>query len=320
MIHDSKTDSLSLKLRPTSTPTTNSEKQERMKLGTGFIAALDQSGGSTPKVLTNYGVPKDEYEQDEAKMFDLVHDMRARIMTHEDFGYPRILGAILFEQTMHRNVNGLNSSVYLWQERGVLPFLKIDNGLAPEANGVQLMKPIQEIGPRLETAKSLDVFGTKMRSVIKEPIRRAIYEVVEQQFEYAKTINEYGLIPIVEPEIDIKAEAKKECELILLDALTVHLTKLSENHRVIFKLTLPEVDDFYNEFTDHPKVLRLAALSGGYSRAEAVRRLSRNNGMIASFSRALVEGLTRDMSSESFGKELLKSIILIADQSGNGEA
>ena len=300
--------------------TTISEKQDRMKLGTGFIAALDQSGGSTPKVLTNYGVPTDEYEQDEAKMFDLVHDMRVRIMTHEDFGYPRILGAILFEQTMHRTVNGVNSSVYLWQERGVLPFLKIDNGLASEANGVQLMKPIQEVGPRLETAKSLDVFGTKMRSVIKEPNRRAIYEVVEQQFDYAKTINEHGLIPIVEPEIDIKSEGKKECEQILLDALTVHLMKLSDEHRVIFKLTLPEVDDFYGEFTDHPKVLRLAALSGGYSRSEAVRRLSRNDGMIASFSRALVEGLTRDMSNEDFGKELLKSIVLIADQSGQREA
>ena len=309
-----------MSLETLSKPSTDSEKQDRMKFGTGFIAALDQSGGSTPKVLTNYGVPTDEYEHDEAKMFDLVHDMRVRIMSHQDFGYPRILGAILFEQTMHRNVNGLNSSVYLWQERGVLPFLKIDNGLAAEANGVQLMKPIQDIEPRLETAKSLDVFGTKMRSVIKEPNRSAIYKVVEQQFEYAKTINEHGLIPIVEPEIDIKAEAKKECEQILLDALTVHLMKLSDEHRVIFKLTLPEVDDFYKEFTDHPKVLRLAALSGGYSRSEAVRRLSRNDGMIASFSRALVEGLTRDMSSESFGKELLKSITLIADQSGNGEA
>ena len=309
-----------MSLETPSKPITDSEKQDRMKFGTGFIAALDQSGGSTPKVLTNYGVPSDEYEHDEVKMFDLVHDMRVRIMSHQDFGYPRILGAILFEQTMHRNVNGLNSSVYLWQERGVLPFLKIDNGLAPEKNGVQLMKPIQDIEPRLETAKSLDVFGTKMRSVIKEANRSAIYKVVEQQFAYAKTINEHGLIPIVEPEIDIRAEAKKECEQILLDALTVHLMKLSDKHRVIFKLTLPEVDDFYKEFTDHPKVLRLAALSGGYSRSEAVRRLSRNVGMIASFSRALVEGLTRDMSSEHFGTELLKSIVLIADQSGNGEA
>lgn len=309
-----------MKLRPTSKPSTNTEKQNRMKFGNGFIAALDQSGGSTPKVLTNYGVPSVEYEHDEAKMFDLVHDMRVRIMTHQDFGFPRILGAILFEQTMHRNVNGMNSSVYLWQERGVLPFLKIDNGLAPEANGVQMMKPIQDISPRLETAKGLDVFGTKMRSVIKEPNRSAIFEVVEQQFDYAKTINEHGLIPIVEPEIDIKAEAKTECEQILNDALTVHLMKLSEAHKVIFKLTLPEVDDFYKEFTGHPKVLRLAALSGGYSRAEAVRRLSRNDGMIASFSRALVEGLTRDMSSEDFGTELLKSIVLIADQSGQGDA
>lgn len=307
-------------LETPSKPSTDSEKRDRMKFGTGFIAALDQSGGSTPKVLTNYGVPAVEYEQDESKMFDIVHDMRVRIMTHQDFGYPRILGAILFEQTMHRNVNDTNSSVYLWRERGVLPFLKIDNGLAPEANGVQLMKPIQDIGPRLETAKSLDVFGTKMRSVIKEPNRTAIYEVVEQQFSYAKTINEHGLIPIVEPEVDIKAEAKKECEQILNDALTVHLMKLSDEHRVIFKLTLPEEDDFYKEFTDHPKVLRLAALSGGYSRAEAVRRLSRNTGMIASFSRALVEGLTRDMSSEDFGEKLLKSIVLIADQSGNGQA
>lgn len=309
-----------MSLRPTSNPSTNSEKQNRMQFGSGFIAALDQSGGSTPKVLTNYGVPTDEYEHDEAKMFNLVHDMRVRIMTHEDFCYPRILGAILFEQTMHRDVKNMKSSVYLWHERGVLPFLKIDNGLASEANGVQLMKPIQEIGPRLEAAKSLDVFGTKMRSVIKEPNRRAIYDVVEQQFDYAKTINEHGLIPIVEPEIDIRAEAKKECELILLDALTVHLMKLSDEQRVIFKLTLPEVDDFYSEFTDHPKVLRLAALSGGYSRSEAVRRLSRNDGMIASFSRALVEGLTRDMSNEDFGSELLKSIVLIADHSGPAEA
>ena len=308
-----------MKLRPTSSPTTNSEKHNRMRFGSGFIAALDQSGGSTPKVLVNYGVPTNEYEQDEGKMFDIVHEMRVRIMTHQDFCYPRILGAILFEQTMHRDVHDLKSSVFLWQKRGVLPFLKIDNGLAPEANGVQLMKPIQDIVPRMDAAKELDVFGTKMRSVIKEPNRAAIYEVVEQQFEYASIINESGLVPIVEPEIDIKAEAKRDCEQILVDALTVYLMKLSEKHRVIFKLTLPEVDDFYKEFTTHPKVLRLAALSGGYSRAEAVRRLSRNSGMIASFSRALVEGLTRDMANEDFGEKLLASIVLIADQSGHGD-
>lgn len=290
-----------------------------MKFGSGFIAALDQSGGSTPKVLTNYGVPTSEYDQDEGKMFDIVHAMRVRIMTHQDFCYPRILGAILFEQTMHREVNGKKSSVYLWQERGVLPFLKIDSGLASEARGVQLMKPIQDLVPRLEAAKGLDVFGTKMRSVIKEPVRTAIFEVVEQQFEYAKQINEYGLVPIVEPEIDIKAEAKRECEQILNDALTVHLMKLADQHRVIFKLTLPERNDFYHEFTTHPKVLRLAALSGGYSRAEAVRRLGRNSGMIASFSRALVEDLTRDMSNENFGEKLLESIVLIADHSGSRE-
>ena len=309
-----------MSLETSSKASTDAEKQNRMKFGTGFIAALDQSGGSTPKVLAKYGVPTEEYEHDEAKMFDLVHDMRVRVISHQDFQYPRILGAILFEQTMHRNVNGLNTSVYLWQERGVLPFLKIDNGLAAEAQGVQMMKPIQDIEPRLETAKSLDVFGTKMRSVIREPNRRAIYKVVEQQFDYAKTINEHGLIPIVEPEIDIRTVAKKECEQILLDALTVNLMKLSNEHRVIFKLTLPEVDDLYREFIDHPKVLRLAALSGGYTRAEAVRRLSRNDGMIASFSRALVEGLTRDMSSEEFDEELLRSIVLIADQSGPGDA
>ena len=201
-----------MKQRTPSKPKTHSEKQDRMKFGSGFIAALDQSGGSTPKVLTNYGVPANEYEQDEAKMFDHVHDMRVRIMTHDDFCYPRIIGAILFEQTMNRDVHGMKSSVYLWQQRGVLPFLKIDNGLAVETNGVQLMKPIQDIVPRMNAAKKLEVFGTKMRSVIREPNRNAIYAIVEQQFEYATTICENGLIPIVEPEIDIKAEAKQECE------------------------------------------------------------------------------------------------------------
>ena len=308
-----------MKQRTPSKPKTHSEKQDRMRIGTGFIAALDQSGGSTPKVLTNYGVPANEYKTDETKMFDLVHDMRVRIMTHDDFCYPQILGAILFEQTINREVSGVKSSVYLWQERGVLPFLKIDNGLAEEINGVQLMKPIQDIVSRMNAAKSLDVFGTKMRSVIKEPVRAAIYEVVEQQFEYAEIINENGLIPIVEPEIDIRAEGKRECEQILRDALTVQLMKLSDKYRVIFKLTLPEVDDFYKEFTTHPKVLRLAALSGGYTRREAVRRLSRNTGMIASFSRALVEGVQRDMDDEKFHNTLLNSITLISDQSGNGE-
>lgn len=304
-----------MKPQASSQPKTNFEKQDRMKFGSGFIAALDQSGGSTPKVLTNYGVPADEYEQNEEKMFDLVHNMRVRIMTQRDFGYPRIIGAILFEQTMHRNVRGVNSSVYLWRERGVLPFLKIDNGLASEMNGVQAMKPIQDIVPRMEVAKSLEVFGTKMRSVIREPNREAINSIVEQQFEYATIINEHELVPIVEPEIDIKAKSKKDCEQILLEALRVHLRKLSEQHRVIFKLTLPETADYYKEFTAHPKVLRLAALSGGYSRDEAVHRLSDNSGMIASFSRALVEGLQRDMSEDEFHCKLLESIVLISDHS-----
>ena len=284
------------------------EQQMLMRVGAGFIAALDQSGGSTPKTLERYGVPQSEFENDEDLMFDLVHTMRVRIMTNSAFGRPRVLGAILFEKTMRDTVDGLKASQYLWQRKSILPFLKIDVGLADESSGVQMMKPFTDLTSRLNEAKSLDVFGTKMRSVIKRCNRQAIEDIVEQQFDYARTILEHGLVPIVEPEIDINAPDKSECEEVLRLNLERRLATLDDDEHVVFKLTLPEQPNFYSELSRHPRVLRVAALSGGYSQEESIRRLSENRSMIASFSRALTEELQRDMAETDFSSALDRAI------------
>lgn len=284
------------------------EQQMLMRVGAGFIAALDQSGGSTPKTLDRYGVPQSEFENDESLMFDLVHAMRVRIMTNNAFGRPRVLGAILFEKTMRDTVDGLKASQYLWQRKSILPFLKIDVGLADESSGVQMMKPFTDLTSRLNEAKSLDVFGTKMRSVIKTCNRQAIEDIVGQQFDYARTILEHGLVPIVEPEIDINAPDKAECEEVLKLNLERRLATLDEDEHVVFKLTLPEKPNFYSELSRHPRVLRVAALSGGYSQEESIRRLGENKSMIASFSRALTEELRRDMVESDFSSALDRAI------------
>lgn len=291
------------------------EQRMLMRVGAGFIAALDQSGGSTPKTLERYGVPQVEFAADEDLMFELVHAMRVRIMTSESFARPRVLGAILFEKTMRDSVEGLKASQYLWQRKSILPFLKIDVGLAEESSGVQLMKPIPNIDERLEEAKQLDVFGTKMRSVIKQCNPSAIEDIVDQQFEFAKSILEHGLVPIVEPEIDINAPDKQECENLLRNNLQRQVNGLDEHQHVVFKLTLPEEPNFYEEFTRHPRVLRVAALSGGYSQEESVQRLSDNRNMIASFSRALTEELRRDMDGTDFAAALDRAISGISQAS-----
>ena len=293
------------------------EQQMLMRVGAGFIAALDQSGGSTPKTLERYGVPNAEFENDEDLMFDLVHAMRVRIMTNGAFGRPRVLGAILFEKTMRDTVDGLKASQYLWQRKSILPFLKIDVGLADESSGVQMMKPFTNLSDRLNEAKSLDVFGTKMRSVIKECNRQSIEDIVEQQFDYARTILEHGLVPIVEPEIDINATDKSECEEVLRLNLERRLATLDDNEHVVFKLTLPEQPNFYRELSRHPRVLRVAALSGGYSQEESIRRLGENQSMIASFSRALTEELRRDMEESDFSGALDRAIEGISRASAN---
>jgi len=292
----------------------NTEQIQQMKSGPGFIAALDQSGGSTPKALKAYGVDADRYSNDE-EMFDLVHNMRVRIMTNDEFCQPRILGAILFEGTMQRHVKGQPTSEYLWSEKHILPFLKIDVGLADEQNGVQCMKPIGNLVARLQEAKGLQVFGTKMRSVIKSPNETGIKAVSEQQFDYAQQICDQGLVPIVEPEIDINSEDKNGCEEILIRNLVAGLDSLSDEARIVFKLTLPEQTNFYERFNSHPKVLRVAALSGGYSQKESNRRLTANRGMIASFSRALTEELREQQSDDQFSNALDSAIAGIATAS-----
>ena len=290
----------------------NSEQIELMKNGEGFIAALDQSGGSTPKALERYGIENDAYESDDA-MFDLVHAMRVRIMTNPSFARPRVLGAILFEGTMHRDVEGMPTSQYLWERKNILPFLKVDKGLADELNGVQLMKPFEgDLDARLEEARGLGVFGTKMRSVIKANSQQGIRAVVEQQFRLAAQIIRNGLIPIVEPEIDIDAEDKAGCEVNLRESLRDGLASLEEGTAVVFKLTLPEEAGFYGEFCDNQRVLRVAALSGGYSQEESNTRLTVNHKMIASFSRALTEYLRVSQSENDFTSALDHAIGSIA--------
>ena len=283
-----------------------------MKNGEGFIAALDQSGGSTPKALERYGIQNDAYDSEDT-MFDLVHAMRVRIMTNPSFARPRVLGAILFEGTMHRDVEEMPTSRYLWDQKGILPFLKVDKGLADESDGVQLMKPFEDdLDDRLVEARELGVFGTKMRSVIKGNSQQGIRAVVQQQFSLAKQIIANGLVPIVEPEIDIEAEDKAGCEMNLRQSLHDGLASLEEGTAVVFKLTLPEEAGFYGEFCDNDRVLRVAALSGGYSQEESNTRLTVNNKMIASFSRALTEYLRVSQNENEFTSALDHAIGSIA--------
>ncbi|WP_454191395.1 fructose bisphosphate aldolase [Paenibacillus sp. Marseille-Q7038] len=285
----------------------NQEQVKRMGSGKGFIAALDQSGGSTPKALLQYGVKENEYSNEE-EMYTLVHEMRTRIIKSPAFSSEYILGAILFENTMDRKIDGKFTGEYLWQEKGIVPFLKIDKGLAEEKNGVQLMKPMPELDRLLDRANEKGIFGTKMRSVIKEANKEAIQEVVEQQFEVAKQILAKGLMPIIEPEVDIYSKDKQQSEEILKDELLKHLSTLDENVKVMLKLSLPSEDNYYKELVNHSHVLRVVALSGGYEREEANEKLARNHGVIASFSRALAESLIADQTDQDFNKLLTSSV------------
>ena len=292
----------------------NQEQLARMRSGDGFIAALDQSGGSTPKALRLYGIEENEYSGD-AQMFDLIHGMRSRMVTSPSFGGNRVLGAILFEGTMDRDIEGQGSADYLWKTKGVIPFLKIDKGLADDADGVQLMKPMPELDALLTKGVSKGIFGTKMRSVIKEANKAGIDAVVAQQFAVGRQILAAGLVPIIEPEVDINSATKKEAEVLLKSALLAELNAQPADQPVMLKLTLPEVDDFYQELVKHPSVLRVVALSGGYSREESNQRLSRNHGVIASFSRALTEGLSAKQSEAEFNATLDSTIQGIFDAS-----
>ena len=295
---------------------TNFNQQfEKIKSQSGFIAALDQSGGSTPKALANYGVGDDAYSNDE-EMYALVHKMRSRIVTSPSFNGDRILGAILFENTMDREIEGRPTADYLWQVKDVVPFLKVDKGLADEKDGVQIMKPMPELDALLIRGKQKGIFGTKMRSVIKIANPDGVNAVVDQQFDIGKRIIAAGLVPIIEPEVDILSTQKSEAEVLLKAALMAHLDQLKDDLFVMLKLTLPEQDNFYESCIAHPRVLRVAALSGGYSREEANRRLANNNGMVASFSRALTEGLSIQQSDDDFNAMLDDSIesILQASQ------
>ena len=283
------------------------QQQEKIKTQDGFIAALDQSGGSTPKALRLYGVEEDAYGNDE-EMFAMVHAMRTRIVTSPSFGGNRILCAILFENTMDRDIEGKSSAAYLWEEKNVVPILKVDKGLADEENGVQVMKPMPELDDLLKRAKAAGIFGTKMRSVIKQVNPEAIKAVVDQQFEIGMQIVDAGLVPIIEPEVDINCPDKAEAEELLKAELMQHLDALPDGKMVMLKLTLPEKDNLYRDCINHPNVLKVVALSGGYSREESNDRLSRQNGMIASFSRALTEGLSAQQSDDEFNATLDTSI------------
>lgn len=283
------------------------EKLEKMRNGKGFIAALDQSGGSTPKALKLYGIDENEYSND-AEMFDLIHKMRTRIIKSPAFNDTKILGAILFEQTMDRKIDGKYTADFLWEEKGVLPFLKVDKGLEELEDGVQTMKPMPELDELLKRANERHIFGTKMRSVIKNASQTGIKKVVDQQFEVANKIIAAGLVPIIEPEVDIHNTDKAECETILKNEIKKHLDKLAETSNVMLKVTLPTVENFYEDLTKHPRVVRVVALSGGYPREKANEILSKNKGIIASFSRALTEGLSAQQSDEEFNKTLEATI------------
>lgn len=288
----------------------NTEQADKIATGTGFVAALDQSGGSTPKALKLYGIAEDAYSGDE-QMFDLVHQMRTRIITSPSFDGDRILAAILFEDTMDRDIEGRATAEYLWDVKKVVPILKVDKGLAAEQDGAQVMKPIAGLDQLLARAVDKGIFGTKMRSVIKLP-GAGLDAVVAQQFEVANQILAAGLVPIIEPEVDIHSPRKGDAEDQLKAAIITHLSALGDGRQVMLKLTLPDVDDLYRDLVDDPRVMRVLALSGGYTRAEACERLARNHGVIASFSRALTEGLTAQQSDAEFDKTLDSAIAEIA--------
>lgn len=293
-----------------------SQSEQRQKIATqpGFIAALDQSGGSTPKALKIYGISPDAWSNDD-EMFRIVHEMRTRIITSPSFGGNRIIAAILFENTMDREIEGQATADYLWNVKNVVPILKVDKGLAEEKDGVQLMKPIPNLDALLKKARAKHIFGTKMRSVIKQANADGIAAIVKQQFEIAKQIIAAGLVPIIEPEVDIHCPDKSEAEELLKAGILAELDALDENQTVMLKLTLPEKDDFYRDCIEHPRVLKVVALSGGYTREEADEKLTRNHGMVASFSRALAEGLTAQQSDEEFDAALDASIQSIFEAS-----
>src|SRR6476660_78382 len=285
----------------------NEQQLQKMKSDPGFIAALDQSGGSTPKALALYGIKEGAWSNDD-EMFAIVHQMRSRMITSPSFTGERVIGAILFENTMDRDIEGQPTADYLWNVKRVVPFLKVDKGLEPEKDGVQLMKPIPALAALLEKAKAKRIFGTKMRSVIKQANAAGIKSIVDQQFEVAGQIIAAGLMPIVEPEVDIHCPEKAKAEGLLKAAILEKLNELPQGQMVMLKLTLPEQNNFYADFVKHPKVLRVVALSGGYSRDEANSRLRRNHGVVASFSRALAEGLSAQQSATEFNATLDKSI------------
>ena len=286
---------------------TRADQAEKMTSGPGFVAALDQSGGSTPKALKLYGIDENAYKNDD-QMFDLIHQMRCRIMQSPAFNGNKVIGAILFENTMDREVAGKSAADFLWDERRIVPFLKVDKGLADENNGVQLMKPMPDLESLLERASAAGIFGTKMRSVINRADNKGIEENVSQQFEMGQTILGYGLVPIIEPEVNIKIEDKAEAEEILLENLMKHLDTLQAEQKVMLKLTLPEKANLYYPAIDHANVMRVVALSGGYTREESNLRLRSNVGMTASFSRALTEGLSAQQSDEIFNNTLSQTI------------
>jgi len=281
----------------------NITQLEKIRTGRGFFAALDQSGGSTPKALAEYGIERDRYHSD-AEMFDLVHAMRTRVLTSPAFDGSRILAAILFEQTMERDVNGVPTAQYLWDEKNVVPILKIDKGLAPEQDDVRLMKPIDTLDDLLERANRHQIFGTKMRSVIDDANEAGIAAIVDQQFEYADRIRAAGLVPIIEPEVSIVSPHKEQAETMLRDAIAKHVEALPQGALVMLKITIPTQPGLYGDLAADPRVLRIVALSGGYSRDEACALLARDPTLIASFSRALLEGLTESQTDEEFNAQL----------------
>jgi fructose-bisphosphate aldolase, class I len=285
----------------------NEEQRNVMASGRGFIAALDQSGGSTPKALKLYGISEDAYHNDE-QMFNLIHEMRERLMSSPSFSGDQILATILFEQTMDRAINGEDTAAFLWKQKHVVPFVKVDQGLADAESGVQLMKPMTKLDSLLDRAVDKGIFGTKMRSFIQEPNERGIKAIVDQQFDYAHKIAERGLIPIIEPEVSIKSPDKPQADGLLVEDLKHKLDQLAGDGQVMLKLTLPDEDDLYAPLIEHPRVLRVVALSGGYSLAESCAILARNHRLIASFSRALTEGLTIDQTDAEFDEKLKSNI------------
>ena len=296
---------------------TNREMTEQVANKDGFIAALDQSGGSTPKALKLYGIPESAWSSEE-EMFDLIHEMRARIIKSPAFSGDKVMGAILFEQTMDREIDGMPTARYLWEKRGVVPFLKVDKGLAEAQDGVKPMKPMPGLDTLLERAVSKGIFGTKMRSVIDAADAKGIAAIVDQQFEVARQILSHGLVPIIEPEVTISIPDKQEAEDMLLAEITKHLDRLPEGKRIMLKLTLPTKPNLYRPLIDDPRVMRVVALSGGYSRAEANEKLAQNAGMTASFSRALTEGLSADQSDAEFDAALAQAIDSIFEASRTG--